>query len=518
MNISIYFLVEKMKVQIVETTTTIFFAYSTSFEATSIMSKRKLADTDLANDDETEPYAKWRKVAEEGSIIKQSDAKQPNLQNVEQGLKEEKKNDQASEFSMTKIDVANFKSMLNKLNKDIQELYHHKARYNINDNGSVTFYPTPNCKPATDKLETNKISLQSILEQQDCTEIYTYSDPDQQVIQPSYPKGVCSFITGAIMAWSEHYPFRIRVEHIWLLILQAVAIHVDQNAEKLRSKYVEHEGKVTLKIDIPGVPSREEWQSVIETFVEMMDKNTVKDTCQLFECDFSGSTMIETVATKATIMDVCKNYFHYHCRTKCGFPKITLDGNKADWIKLKEKTEKLLKTKVDKKFGAQWGESLLPLLDRFIMTFDGEIDCVFWNSMIKRGSRGGSGGYAWFSGWFNILFPFINDKPNEFCVSYSMDEEYVKCGFDKARDGGNDRNDYPLGLSVAPATWDRFGKLLHLKFIAGFVGYTQDENTLEICPNVGWCIAKAIGDKEIKEKDDNKNKNKSSFKFGVPLN
>lgn len=40
----------------------------------------------------------------------------------------------------------------------------------------------------------------------------------------------------AIISWSKHYPFRLPVEHIWLLMLQAIAVHIDQNADKLRSK------------------------------------------------------------------------------------------------------------------------------------------------------------------------------------------------------------------------------------------------------------------------------------------
>merc|ERR1719195_2295745 len=117
--------------------------------------------------------------------------------------------------------------------------------------------------------------------------------------------------------------------------------------------------------------------------------------------------MTEKLAAKVTIMDICKNYFSYRCYTMCGFPQITLDGTKDDWIKLKEKAVKLLNEKVTKKFGEEWKKSLLPLLDRFIGAFDGKIDCLFWNSMVKRGHTGGSGSYSFYTGWINILFPFM---------------------------------------------------------------------------------------------------------------
>merc|ERR1719474_1992933 len=305
---------------------------------------------------------------------------------------------------------------------------------------------------------------------------------------------ICSFITAAIDSWSNHYPIRFKPEHIWLLILQGVAVHVDRNAEKLRPKYVNHKETMTLRVDrddfVMG-SAKNDWEGVIEEFVEQIDSNTVKDTVQLFDCDFSGSTMMDKICTKVTIMDICKNYFNYMVCSMCGFPQITLDGTRSDWVRLKQKTSYLLKNKVDEQFGAQWSESLLPLLDRFIGAFDGEIDCLFWNSMIKRGARYGSGGFSWFSGWINILFPFMsrNDR-NEYCVPYSEKRAYVAQGLrlqgSNGKETGGNVNEYPSGLAQAPVAWKYQGQEIEMKFIAGFVGYQQDPKSLEICPNLSW--------------------------------
>ena len=394
-----------------------------------------------------------------------------------------------------------------KLNKEMEELSKHKAEYKYNEEEKcLTFFPTPKdkCKPSEEKLETNKIKMDYILKKQGCGKSWAYSNPDEELIESD--SNTCSFIAAALTAWSQHFPFRFRCEHIWLLILQGVAVHVDKNAEKLRSKYVKHDGKMRLQVDVPANPSIKEWQAAIEQFESQIDKNTVEDTCKLFNCDFTTSTLIEKVATKVTIMDICKNYFSYYCMTRCGFPQITLDGKQEDWIKLKQKTEKLLNEKdgkVDKKFGNEWGKALLPLLDRFIDAYDGKIDCVFWNSMIKRGATGGSGGYSWYSGWFNILFPFLTDDINEMCVPYSIKSKYVEQGFESMGRGWgeNKQTDYPIGLSSAPVTWNRLGKQIKLKFLAGFIGYHQNTKTGELCPNIGWCIAQEA-DKKKKDDDD----------------
>ena len=308
------------------------------------------------------------------------------------------------------------KSVLGKSNEELLSLYNFKARYEVNKDGSLTFWPTPDCEVNSNGLRTQKVPINKAAVAANHEyfrgKLEASSDPNVNVVQYGtrdvYRNStICSFIEASLTAWSMHYPFRFKPEHIWLLILQSVAVHVDQNAENLRKKYVNHDGKMKLTVNRDNFvlgSRKNDWEGVVDEFVQQIDANTVKDTVQLLECDFSRSTIMDKICTKVTIMDICKNYFSYRVATGCGFPQITLDGTKEDWIRLKQKTSALLKGKVEGQFGTKWAKALLPLLDRFIGAFDGEIDSLFWNSMIKRGGRGGSGGYSYFSGWFNILY------------------------------------------------------------------------------------------------------------------
>merc|ERR1719295_2483702 len=385
-----------------------------------------------------------------------------------------------------------------------------KAKYEVNKDGSLTFWPTPDCE-VSEGLRTEKVSMWKAAKAANISgKLEASSDPNVDVIQHGGRNPICSFINASMTAWSMHYPFRFKPEHIWLLILQGVAVHVDQNAEKLRKKYVSHEGKMTLKVqrdDFVLGSDKNDWEGVIEEFVQQIDANTVKDTVQLFDCDFSNSSGLEKICAKVTIMDICKSYFSFEVCTNCGFPQITLDGTKADWVRLKEKTCALLRSKVDKEFAGKWAVALIPVLDRFIGAFDGQIDCLFWNSMIKRGAQVGSGGFDFFSGWFNVFFPFTSTKrKNIWCVPYSMDRAYVHQGLVLKREighygeAGGKVQRYPTGVAQAPVVWKYHGKKLDLEFIAGFMGYQQDPKTLEICPNLGWCIAHKESDKNSKRK------------------
>merc|ERR1719334_123684 len=106
--------------------------------------------------------------------------------------------------------------------------------------------------------------MESVLKRQGCTAVACFSDPNTKLkVGESRSVIPCSFIESALSAWAYHHPFRFRAEHIWLLILQAVAAHVDQNAEALRNKFVKHSGKMTLTVELPAEPTRKEWAESI---------------------------------------------------------------------------------------------------------------------------------------------------------------------------------------------------------------------------------------------------------------
>ena len=407
-----------------------------------------------------------------------------------------------------------------KISRVLKLLREHKAKSVVNKNGTVTFWPTPGCRSSVKRLNTKQFTMTHLLKEFEYGQLEVSSYSNMNVVDSD--AGISSFITASLDAWANHYPIRFKPEHIWLLILQAVAIHVEKNANKLRKKYVNHNGKMQLTVQRDGFKlgsDQNDWEGVVEEFVQQIDANSVKDTVQLFDCDFSGSTMMEKICAKVTIMDICKAYYGYCCVTSCGFPEITLDGTKSDWIRLKQKVIVLLRHKVDEQFGTKWAKALIPVLDRFIGAFDGEIDCLFWNSMIKRGAKMGSGGFSFFSGWFNVFYPFTSLKwDNKYCVPYSMQKEYVQQALVLNRqighgwhypvgEAGGKINRYPTGLAESPVNWVYKGKQLKLKFIAGFMGYTQDPKTLEICPNLGWCI---VHEKSAK-KSKSKGKSKLSF-------
>ena len=311
------------------------------------------------------------------------------------------------------------------------------------------------------------------------------------------------FIAAVTAAFAHHYPLTLKPQHFWLMIAQAVATHVDMNAEAVREHWVSHEGKKTLEVNCGefqlGVANN--WASVVsgkpDSFSAQVAANTVEGVAEALAPPFSNTSAAEDIAQKIVVMDICKNYFDYRCRTKCGFPQITLEGSVADWEVLREATEPLL-GRCEPEFATKWSEALLPVLDKLLEARRGSVDSLFWNSMCKLGGKRGSGGCTWFNGWFNIFFPYIKRSPNRFCEPYSRERTYVlPVGNDVAAhtervSPGPGCKSFGSGMSQAPVTWGYLGKEIPLEFNAGFTGAVQDPETLEITPQIGWFITHKV--------------------------
>ena len=162
----------------------------------------------------------------------------------------------------------------------VQMLNDHKAPVEMYDNGistSVSFYPSPHLYDRNGKysvglpdllddgfdnhdlevicnrniarlgcdsieaafFDTNNINI----DKSDSSNANTI-DPNDRYEH----RGGHGFLNVCSYAWSSHYPLKLEPTQIWLLILQAVALHVDDNSELLRNKWVEFEGKKTLTV------------------------------------------------------------------------------------------------------------------------------------------------------------------------------------------------------------------------------------------------------------------------------
>lgn len=90
--------------------------------------------------------------------------------------------------------------------------------------------------------------------------------------------------------------------------------------------------------------------------------------------------------------------------SKCGIPRVTLEGERHDWVDLRSRIDKL------ETFGEEprkWARLLRPIFDRFVSAFDGDHDVDFWNKVSVHYSLGS--GTRFLSGWITAFCVWDSD-------------------------------------------------------------------------------------------------------------
>ncbi len=169
--------------------------------------------------------------------------------------------------------------------------------------------------------------------------------------------------------------------------------------------------------------------------------------------------------------------------TCCGIPKLKLLGSREDWKLLLERTKQLAKYELK-----WWIDYLLPILEKFLSVFDGEIDANFWNCSYKINRFGGpgSGSYSVVNGWINNFFPYVSDQVSENFVSIDKIGAKIDVGLNPH--GG------PSGMTKTPFVWDYHGKEFKMEFLGGFMGVALIDGEY-LTPHVGW----AVGEEPVKD-------------------
>jgi hypothetical protein len=320
------------------------------------------------------------------------------------------------------------------------------------------------------------------------------------------------FFAAAFEAFRSHFPLIWKPDHLFQMVIEGLVQHIDSNAEALRSKiatHLEEKKKINVSCDkfFKGDP-KNNWPSKFQIFSEEIKKDTMP---KLYETicgkPFTTTGPIEAIARNISLMSATKSYFDFSCSTCCGFPSITLDGTLDDWILLKSKIADC-KDFMMEEFAKKWLPALDEVVDQCIAAYQGNVDQLFWSSMVKYYSTAGSGGSSYISGWINVFFPYLNNKENQYCQSWSDLKQKMTASVSlikgerglndtqllNSRLSGNDINCFKLTFSSAPVVWHYLSTDYNLTFKTGFVGATQDIKTGTIEPQISWAIIEKVPD------------------------
>ncbi len=142
---------------------------------------------------------------------------------------------------------------------------------------------------------------------------------------PYTDKSSNAVLESFLWAYYRHHDIVLSPDDMWLLVCMYFAAHVNNNPEQRRSIFVEHEGKILLKVS--GSEDEYNWDEVFRKMKTKIMKNTKNDVSQLLSADFSTTERVESILSTTCIMRVFKPYVDYHnTMYTCGIRRVHFTG------------------------------------------------------------------------------------------------------------------------------------------------------------------------------------------------
>lgn len=293
-----------------------------------------------------------------------------------------------------------------------------------------------------------------------------------------------SFFFGIYNAYAHHRPIVLSPDSIWLVISQGFSYHVEFNAERLRHKFVDFDGKLSLiirnnKLSLSNVQSP--WEEIFPQFAQKISEVFGQNLVDTMTANFSTTTETERIASQISLMHSVQSFVEFFSFTAiCGIPEITLEGTSEDWEAVLKKAENLMQYDLN-----WWIPQLRPILQEFIKTAKGDIDRSFWKNIITYQSDGcGVGAKNEFDGWLIKFFPYNKDGKR-------LDLKKLYLG---------DAHNLPNEIVKVPVKHFEQGVLYNLEVWSGFFGLQQNEETLAVKPQIGWLIRKSEETNDMQKK------------------
>jgi hypothetical protein len=287
------------------------------------------------------------------------------------------------------------------------------------------------------------------------------------------------FMQLTLLAFDRHYPLILRPDDIWLVLTSSFSAHIHKNSEALRHLFVSHEGKKILRVNADsfqmGQMPPSAWEEQIFPDFSNQIRGYIGDKIhRILASPFSTSTVTDIAAHEISLMSAMKEYFDYSMDTLCGIPWVELQGTLEDWKALRSRAEEMCSLMIPDA-GKNWWHVLGPVLDEFILSYSGQVNHRFWQSICKSFKVGeGSGAYQAISGWVTLL--------------YLYQAEFHKPWQELNPSDGPTIGSFSPIMVSAPVTWKYYDEIFDLQFHAGYFGILQDSETRALQARIGWVV------------------------------
>lgn len=289
----------------------------------------------------------------------------------------------------------------------------------------------------------------------------------------------------ALEAYSKHHHLVLRPDDFWTALLVQFSLFIDNRAEEFRQTFVDFEGKKELIIGMQGTLRTCQYDSFVLLMLDKIQAN-IKDPKikEWITADFSTSTYNDQVANSIALMSTLKSYFDYTCMLMCGLPRVTLEGEVEDWLKLREKVEKFNEYQDKEGVMNKWLSTLVPVIDKLVETSQGKIDNDFWNKIAYETSLGSGSNVL--TGWIVNFCAFNHNGRYQLKPMGMYEYPPDRTNKDKLY---VDIDSVTSGLCQAPVKIiDLDGTEYSSIIYSGQVGYSKHDDNETIKPETVWGI------------------------------
>lgn len=130
-----------------------------------------------------------------------------------------------------------------------------------------------------------------------------------------------------ISAYNQHHDMVLSPDDMWMIVCIQFAAYVNENAEQLRSLFVEHpDGKKDLTVR--NLQDEYQWDDFFDAMKVQITNNVKGDVCHLLAANFTTTGKVESILSTACIMHAFKPYFRYKkfARYICGIRQVHFMG------------------------------------------------------------------------------------------------------------------------------------------------------------------------------------------------
>lgn len=291
---------------------------------------------------------------------------------------------------------------------------------------------------------------------------------------------------GAVkLAFDHHLPLELSPDQVWILLAQGAAHHVALHADTLRSRFVVHAGRETLRVrrdDFVKGADDNPWPEMVAAFTELLGEHIGKKR-DLFVADFSTTGALERTVSQVVLMGAVEKYFAYQFASLCGIPKVTLHGTPDDWRAVRWRARVFRELEL-----GPWLDALEPILDHFVAAAEGRPDRQHWRSIYKLNE---SSGGPYVTGWLQVLFPYLSNPHQQRMVENTNLATWHE-GMNAPFGGGPIMNGFPSGMSAVPFVWEYLSTRYPMELLAGFAGVRQTDAGA-VTPQLAWGVRDRAG-------------------------